>query len=114
MTFGRELFSKGNPMEAVVGFSLAVRVGPFISIGGSAPVGPDGQTVGIGDVSSQTRQCTEVIDAALEHAGLGLHHVVRTRSSLQISTIGRLQLTFEKSSFVKSAPLVRLWLATAT
>jgi enamine deaminase RidA (YjgF/YER057c/UK114 family) len=79
MKFDRELISNGNPMEAVVGFSRAVRVGPFISIGGTAPVTPDGKTVGIGDVAAQTRQCIEIIKAALEGAGSGLHDVVRTR-----------------------------------
>ena len=79
MDFDRELIPNGNPMEAVVGFSRAVRVGPFISIGGTAPVDADGKTVGVGDVTAQTRQCLEVIKAALEQAGSGLHHVVRTR-----------------------------------
>lgn len=79
MTFDRDLISNGNPMEAVVGFSRAVRVGPFISVGGTAPVGPDGKTVGVGDVAAQTRQCIEIIKGALEQAGSGLHDVVRTR-----------------------------------
>ncbi len=79
MNFDRELISNGNPMEAIVGFSRAVRVGPYISIGGTAPVGPDGKTVGIGDVAAQTRQCLEIIRQALEHAGSGLQDVVRTR-----------------------------------
>ena len=79
MKYDRELISNGNPMEAIVGFSRAVRVGPYISIGGTAPVGPDGKTVGIGDVAAQTRQCIEIIKAALEQAGSGLHDVVRTR-----------------------------------
>ncbi len=79
MNYDRELISNGNPMEAIVGFSRAVRVGPFISIGGTAPVGPDGKTVGLGDVAVQSRQCLEIIKAALESAGSGLHDVVRTR-----------------------------------
>ncbi|MEO1307614.1 MAG: RidA family protein [Pseudomonadota bacterium] len=79
MDFDRELISNGNPMEGIVGFSRAVRVGPFISVGGTAPVDADGKTVGVGDVAAQTRQCIEVIKAALEQAGSGLHHVVRTR-----------------------------------
>ena len=52
MKFDRELISNGNPMEAVVGFSRAVRVGPFVTIGGTAPVGLDGKTVGVGDVAA--------------------------------------------------------------
>ncbi|MEL6960397.1 MAG: RidA family protein [Pseudomonadota bacterium] len=79
MNSDRELISNGNPMEAVVGFSRAVRVGPFISVGGTAPVDADGKTVGVGDVATQTRQCIGLIKAALEHAGSGLQHVVRTR-----------------------------------
>ena len=79
MKFDRELISNGNPMEAIVGFSRAVRVGPFITIGGTAPVDAHGKTVGVGDVAAQTRQCIEVIKAALEQAGSGLHDVVRTR-----------------------------------
>ena len=60
MKFDRELISNDNPMEMVVGFSRAVRVGPFISVGGTAPVDRDGKTVGIGDVAAQTRQCIEI------------------------------------------------------
>ena len=77
--YDRELISNGNPMEAVVGFSRAVRVGPYISIGGTAPVRPDGTTVGIGDVAAQTRQCLEIIRDALERAGSSMQDVVRTR-----------------------------------
>ena len=79
MEFDRELISNGNPIEGIVGFSRAVRVGPMIAIGGTAPVDAQGNTVGIGDISVQTRQCIEVIKAALERAGSGLRHVVRTR-----------------------------------
>jgi len=79
MNFDRELISNGNPMERIVGFSRAVRVGPFISIGGTARVDAEGKTIGLDDISAQTRQCIEVIKAALEQAGSGLHHVVRTR-----------------------------------
>ncbi len=79
MEFQRHLISNGNPMEAVVGFSRAVRVGPFITVGGTAPVGPDGKTVGVGDVGAQTRRCIEIIEDALKQAGSGLHDVVRTR-----------------------------------
>jgi len=79
MPLDRRLVSNGNPMEEIVGFSRAVRVGPFIAVGGTAPVDADGRTVGIGDVHAQTRQCFEIIKAALEDAGSGLHDIVRTR-----------------------------------
>lgn len=75
----RQLISNGNPMEEIVGFSRAVRVGDFIAVGGTAPVDAEGKTVGIGDVRAQTRQCFEIIKRALEDAGSGLQDIVRTR-----------------------------------
>ncbi len=56
----RILVSNGNPMESVVGFCRAVRVG-------------------IGDPAAQARRCLEIIRVALENAGSGLGDVVRTR-----------------------------------
>lgn len=79
MSYDRQLVSNGNPMEEIVGFSRAVRVGPFISVGGTAPVDREGKTVGVGDVFAQTTQCFEIIKAALEAAGSGLDDIVRTR-----------------------------------
>ena len=79
MSNERILVSNGNPMEDIVGFSRAVRVGPFVSVGGTAPVDADGKTVGVGDVFAQTTQCFEIIKAALEEAGSGLQDMVRTR-----------------------------------
>ena len=75
----RTLISNGNPMEDIVGFSRAVRVGPYISVGGTAPVDVDGKTVGIGNPAIQARRCLEIIQDALERAGSGLGDVVRTR-----------------------------------
>ena len=79
MSQKRELISNGNPMEAVVGFSRAVRVGNFIAVGGTAPVDAQGKTVVVGDVYLQTKQCFEIIKDALERAGSGLQDIVRTR-----------------------------------
>ena len=79
MTYDRQLVSNGNPMEKVVGFSRAVRVGPYVSVGGTAPVGLDGRTVGLDDPAAQARQCFEIVRLALEEAGAGLENVVRTR-----------------------------------
>lgn len=78
----RELISGGSPYEDVVGFSRAVRVGPYITIGGTAPMDKNGNTVGIGDISAQTKQCLETIKIALEKAGSSLDDVVRTRMLL--------------------------------
>ena len=69
----------GSRFEELIGFSRAVRVGPFVSVGGTAPLAADGSTVGVGDVAAQTRRCFEIIADALERAGASLDDVVRTR-----------------------------------
>lgn len=75
----RNLVSSGSPYESIIGFSRAVRVGDFIAIGGTAAIGPDGRTVGIGDAATQAQRCFEIIKEALEVAGTGLEDVIRTR-----------------------------------
>ena len=75
----RKLVSTGSPYEPKIGISRAVRAGAFVSVSGTAPLGPDGRTVGQGDPAAQARRCFEIIAAALEKAGASLRHVVRTR-----------------------------------
>ena len=75
----RENFSSAAPWEEIVGYSRAVRTGPFIAVTGCAAVGPDGQLVGEGDAHAQAARCIEVIGEVLEKAGATLADVVRTR-----------------------------------
>jgi len=75
----RKLVSSGSPYEPKVGISRAVRVGSILSVAGTAPIGPDGRTVGLGDAGAQARRCIEIIARALEQAGASLGDVVRTR-----------------------------------
>ena len=78
----RKLVPSSSPYAAILGFSRAVRVGNFISVGGTAPIDGEGRTIGIGDPAAQTRQCMETIRLALEEAGATLEDVVRTRMLL--------------------------------
>ena len=75
----RQRVSSGSPYEPKVGISRAVRAGSIVTVAGTAPLGPDGRTVGRGDAAAQARRCLEIIAAALEGAGASLQHVVRTR-----------------------------------
>lgn len=78
----RKLVSSGSPYEPRVGISRAVRVGTVIAVSGTAPLGADGRTVGVGDAGAQARRCLEIIAGALEKAGGSLQEVVRTRTLL--------------------------------
>lgn len=101
----RTLISNGNPMEEIVGFSRAVRVGPYISVGGTAPVDDRGGTVGIGDAGKQAESCFEIIDQALKQAGSGWHDVVRTRLILTDIDDWREVIEARKRYCLKSRPV---------
>ena len=75
----RENIASGSPLEPEIGFSRAVRVGPFLAVAGTAPIGNDGRTVGPGDVSAQTRRCIDIAERAIKSVDLSLDTVIRTR-----------------------------------
>lgn len=77
VTAGR--FRSASAYESLVGFSRAVRRGSRIVVSGTAPLGPDGETV-IGDAYDQATRCYEIILEAVEALGGNLKDVVRTRA----------------------------------
>ena len=78
----RKLVSSGSPYEPQIGFSRAVRIGNIVAVAGTAPVAPGGGTASPGDMYGQTRRCLEIIQKAIEEAGLTLDSVIRTRVML--------------------------------
>lgn len=75
----RRHVSTGSQFEPKVGISRAVRIGKFIAVTGTAPLGKDGKTVAQGDAAGQARRCLEIIQTAIEELGGELSDVTRTR-----------------------------------
>ncbi len=75
----RENVISGTVWEGRVGYSRAVRRGPFVYVSGTTATDGSGGYVGVGAPYAQTVQAINNIKVALRAVGAELSDVVRTR-----------------------------------
>jgi enamine deaminase RidA (YjgF/YER057c/UK114 family) len=76
----RKNYSSGAPLEETAGYSRMVRVGPFIKIGGTTSVLPDGTVYGEGDAYEQTKFVLNKFIKLLGEAGAAAEDVISVKA----------------------------------
>lgn len=78
----RQNISSGTKWEEIVGYSRAVRMGPFVYLSGTTAVDEHGNLVGPGDPYAQASYIFKKVEKALHQAQASLQDVVRVRMYL--------------------------------
>lgn len=76
----RTNYSSGAPLEEKVGYSRMVKVGPFISVGGTTSVQPDGTVYGEESAYEQAKYIFDKQVKFLEQAGASAKDVVKIKA----------------------------------
>ena len=77
-----QLISSGGPWESVIGYSRAVKAGPYVHVSGTTAT-VDGELQHKGDAYGQTKVAYSIIEKALAQVGYSLTDVVRVRIYLK-------------------------------
>jgi len=87
MNLERTNYSSGAPLEEKAGYSRVVKVGPFIYVGGTTSVQPDGSVFGENDGYGQTKYILEKMIKCVEQAGGKKEEVIRVK--MYVTDMGR-------------------------
>lgn len=72
-------YSSGAPLESKAGYSRMVKIGPFIFIGGTTSVQPDGSVYGIDSPYEQTKYVLSKFLSLLSEAGASAKDVIKVK-----------------------------------
>lgn len=77
-----QLISSGGPWESVIGYSRAVKAGPYVHVSGTTAT-VDGELQHKGDAHGQAKVAFSIIEKALAQGDYSLSDVVRVRIYLK-------------------------------
>lgn len=77
-----QLISSGGPWETVIGYSRAVKAGPYVHVSGTTAT-VDGELQHKGDAYGQAKVAFSIIEKALGQVDYSLKDVVRVRIYLK-------------------------------
>ncbi len=77
-----QLISSGGPWESVIGYSRAVKAGPYVHVSGTTAT-VDGELQHKGDAYGQAKVAFSIIEKALAQVQYSLGDVVRVRIYLK-------------------------------
>jgi len=80
MEMVRTNYSSGAPLEEKAGYSRMVTVGPFVYLGGTTSVKPDGTVHGEDDPYEQTKFIFDKLLKIMEKADAGAENVVKVKA----------------------------------
>ena len=84
----RKNYSSGAPLEEKSGYSRMVKVGPFVYIGGTTSVQPDGTVYGEGSAYEQTKYILSKLVKLLESAGGCAGDVIKVKGYITDMSLG--------------------------
>ncbi|MDR2367499.1 MAG: hypothetical protein LBF58_05205 [Deltaproteobacteria bacterium] len=113
MDLTRTNYSSGAPLEDKAGYSRMVKVGPFVKIGGTTSVRPDGTVFGEGDAYAQTKYVLEKFLGLLAQAGARPEDVISVKAYAVDMKLGGEIARAYTESFGKIRPLFTMVGTTA-